>query len=365
MTPDTPFATASQPGCSTTTVERTIALTREWLTLHGSAIPGFRGAYLVGSILRMPTGAPFPAASDVDLHILLQSGSRPMDENLEVCYKGVPIECGFWDFEAHCDASAMLADPRFAPNLAITQILADPTGKLEQLRQVVVREFARKEWVAARCRWEQREALTWLDAMDEGSQDQQLFCLWFGLNALAGMLAMTRLQVPTHRRTLAQLRELLGEQGRLDLHEEALAVFGSATFRQAETEQFLEAMAAAYDRAVEVWRSPSPFGFKMRAHIRPYAVEGSREMIEDGNHREALFWLWIAHCAANIAIQNDAPAQEKPVFQAAYDRLVERLGLHTPEVREHRAQEARRLAEHLFQLANRLLEEYREPAREL
>ena len=104
------------------------------------------------------------------------------------------------------------------------------------------------------------------------------------LNALSGLLAVAQLKRPTTRRTLALLGELLDEQGRADLHEAALKVWGSAHMSRANVQAMLDQSVAVFDRSVEVYHTPTPYGFTIRAHLRPYLAEATQEMIDEGKH---------------------------------------------------------------------------------
>ena len=53
----------------------------------------------------------------------------------------------------------------------------------------------------------------------------------------------------------------------------------------------LQECATAFDRAVEVTRTPIPLGHKLQPYVKPYLVEGAREMIDEGYHREAVLWI--------------------------------------------------------------------------
>ncbi len=48
---------------------------RTWVDVNLREWPGLRAAHLVGGITTMPADAPFPAAKDVDLHLILDEGS--------------------------------------------------------------------------------------------------------------------------------------------------------------------------------------------------------------------------------------------------------------------------------------------------
>jgi hypothetical protein len=99
-----------------------------------------------------------------------------------------------------------------------------------------------------------------------------------------------------------------------------------------------------------------PFQFKLQPHVRPYIVAGAQEMIDQGYHREAMFWISGFLMFANAAIQHDAPDAEKPIFQAKYDRLVAELGLQTPTDLATRLRDVQALADEIFAVADALIE---------
>src|SRR6185436_11012191 len=134
-----------------------------------------------------------------------------------------------------------------------------------------------------------------------------------------------------------------------------LDLLGHAALSCAEVKRWLEPTGAAFDRAVAVKRSPSPFGFKLHAHVRPYLVEGARELIEAGLHREAMWWLALGYFACNATIQNDGHADEQAYYQARYHEILGPLPTDTPAERQARTLRARRLADELFVLADELV----------
>ena len=99
----------------------------------------------------------------------------------------------------------------------------------------------------------------------------------------------------------------------------------------------------AFDRAVEVYQTPIPYGFAIRPHLRPYHVEATQEMIDEGNHREAMYWITCLD-TAYLALQNDAPDAEKPVFAAQLQAMQAALGFTSAEAWAERVAAAERLA---------------------
>jgi hypothetical protein len=243
-----------------------------------------------------------------------------------------------------------------APNLATTQILADPAGTLAELQQRVAAAFAEPRWIRARCDAEKAMSREQLEAMRTAATPAEGFdWLWMLLNSLSGLLAVSMLRRPTTRRTLSLLSELLVELGRPELKEAALSLWGSGAMSRAEVEAILAQSSTAFDRAVEVYRTPIPIGFMLQAHLRPYLVQGSQEMIEQGQHREAMYWIMAMGGDAYRALLNDAPADEKPEFAAQLRALHTALGYTSPEGWAGRVADAERLTRDIFALADELV----------
>jgi len=122
---------------------------------------------------------------------------------------------------------------------------------------------------------------------------------------------------------------------------------------RADVQAMLDQSVIAFDRAVEVYQTPIPFSFAIRAHLRPYHLEGTLEMIDEGNHREAMFWISCLD-TAYLALQNDAPDAEKPAFAAQLRAMYAALGYTSAEVWAERVGTAERLASEIERIANAL-----------
>ncbi len=338
-------------------VGQVIALVQEWVDVHGSQTPGFCGAHLVGGILSMPKESVFPPYLDVDFKLVLHSTQEV--EPHDIAYKGLILEYGTIGIEHYCSAEAVLSNPELASNLAVDSILSDPAGLLKPLHAVVKQEYAKRTWVKARCTYEKKLVTHSLEEVSQAaSPAEALVPLALAIVYLAGVLTVADLRPPTHRRALVLMRDVLHQQGRGELQEEALCLLGSAHLTRHQVEAFLHDAATAFDRAVEVKRTAIPLlDFKFQPHVRPYLVDGFQELIQEGNHREAMLWIVILLIFANIAIQHDAPEAEKPLFQAKLDRLFQEIGFGAPNYVETRLQGARELAKNIFTLADEIVEQ--------
>src|SRR5215218_4803419 len=148
---------------SAPTVSEVTQIVQEWVDLHARHRPNFVGAYLWGGITAMPPDAPFPLYRDVDVVVVVPQGAQ--EDTVEVFYRGLLLEVIALDLRAHQDAEAILANPSQGPNLATTQILADPTGLLTPLQATVAAGYGRRRWVAARCAAEKTATEKGLTAM--------------------------------------------------------------------------------------------------------------------------------------------------------------------------------------------------------
>jgi hypothetical protein len=171
--------------------------------------------------------------------------------------------------------------------------------------------------------------------------------VWLLLNALSGLLAVADLKRPTTRRTLSLLGEQLRAHGRPELHEDALALWGAAHVSRSDVQAMLDQSVIAFDRSVEVYRTPTPYGFTIRAHLRPYLLDATEELINEGQYREATFWIMTLVTESYLVLQNDAPEDEKPVFAAQLETMLETLGYTSIDAWGARIALAERLTQHI------------------
>jgi hypothetical protein len=338
-------------------VKQVIEQVSAWVEREARQIPGFSGAHLMGSILTMTPDAPFPLYRDVDLNILVDDDAHTT-ATYDVAAGGLILEYSTVSIARYRSPEDVLANPELAANLAVDGIMADPHGLLAPLHQAVSAQYAQRRWVLARCEYEQQVVVQALAGLRGAATPTD--ALWSLSNValfLSGLLAEASLRPPTHRRCLVLLRDVLHAAGRRDLHEATLQLLGWAHLRRQDVEAYLRDCALAFDCAVAVTRTPVPFQVKFQPHIRPYIVAGAQEMIEQGYHREAMFWISGFLLFANAAIQADASAAEKPGFQTRLDRLIAEMGVGAPADRAARACEVEVLVEAIVAVADALIEQ--------
>jgi hypothetical protein len=85
-------------------------------------------------------------------------------------------------------------------------------------------------------------------------------------------------------------------------------------------------------------------------------------MIDEGNHREAVFWISALAGESYLVLQNDAPEEEKPEFAAQLRAMHIALGYAgTPaDVWTERVASADHLAHEIYRIADALTRLHRE-----
>jgi hypothetical protein len=250
----------------------------------------------------------------------------------------------------------VLSDPELASNLAADSILCDPYGMLVRLHEKVAQEYSKREWVLARCEAEKQRVQQGLDGLKgTDSVMEALPSLQPLFEGLTGMVAVAGLRPPTHRRGLIVMREVLEGVGKVELIAETLEFFGFDDLSRREVDDNLRMCAEAFDKAVAVSRTPVLGSFKLQEHVRPYVVDGTQEMIDDGFHREAMYWVLAFMVISNGAIEVDAPEKEKGVYRENFERLLNDIGWWTHADLERREGQARSLADKVFQAAEEIV----------
>jgi hypothetical protein len=343
-------------------VSQVIEIAKEWVEENVSQVPGFCGAYLGGSLSRMPKDASFPTYRDVDTYIIAEDVNQIPITHPILRYKGVLLERFRMSLGSHSSAEAVFSNPLVTSNLATGVVISDPAGLLGKLQQTIRKEYARRKWVQVRLEAERKRALENLEKMSHANTPIDMFdrLSWI-VYSLAGVIAIAHLRPPTVRRCLALTRELLHSQGKTELHEEILKVYGCAHMSQKQVEFYLHESTNAYDTAVEVKHTPPTnwlANIFIHPDVRPYLVNGAQEIIDDGSYRETMFWIAFFHSLANTVIQNDAPDEEKPKYQAGFDGLLNGLGLSTRSDWQSRSQLADSVVKEVFQLADEVVESH-------
>ncbi|HEY8742791.1 MAG TPA: hypothetical protein VIU62_06820, partial [Chloroflexota bacterium] len=82
-----------------------------------------------------------------------------------------------------------------------------------------------------------------------------------------------------------------------------------------------------FDATTAVAKTPFSFSSDLSEIARPIAIDGTRELIEHGLHREAVFWIVVTYSRCQKALSVDAPAALQQAFAPGYRQLLGDLGI--------------------------------------
>ena len=345
---------------------RVVATAAAWVADNLPQWPGLRAAHLVGGITSLPPDAPFSPTMDVDIHLIFDAGSPalqtagPFPNIIAAASGGIPIEAGLKSVVEYEAAATVLANPEIAYHLTRDSILVDPSGLLRALQPAVRREYARREWVRARIEHERRglEAAVGMRPMAAAMYcaSGETMLLKYCANYLTGALSVATLAPPRiGARSLVRLGESLAALGRPDLSEAVLAVLGVRDVQPERVQELLEEGARLFDLALSVKRTPHGFDHKMHAHLRPYFVDASAQMIADGFHREALGWIVPYALPSTDIILADGPDNEFARTVTRQERFLRELGMTSVADRDKRYAAAERVFAEVIAVAEEVV----------
>jgi hypothetical protein len=310
----------------------------QWVTEHAGQIPGFLGAFVSGSAAWLPADTELPATSDIDV-MVVTAGPQALPKLGKLRYRGVLVEITYLPWDQLASSKAVLSSYHLAGSFRTNTILADPTGRLTDLHAATARDYARLPWVRRRCQDAERKIVDGLGNLDMSQPLHDQVTAWlFPTGVTTHVLLTAGLRNPTVRLRYLAARTLLLDYGRLDFHERLLHLLGCAHLTRERVAHHLTAMTEAFDSAAAAARTPFFFATDITAAARPIAVEGSRELIEQDRHREAVFWIAATYARCLKILTTDAPPATQQIAAPGFEELLTDLGITSPADLRHRAQ---------------------------
>jgi hypothetical protein len=331
-------------------------LARQWVMEEGTRLPGFRGAYFTGSVTWLTDDAELPAASDVDLFVVLD-GSEPPEKLGKFVYRDVLLEVSFTTLEQLGSAEQILAQHQIAGPFREPNIIADPSGRLTEFQAKISEGYARREWVERRCHHASEHALWYVGLMEQAPPFHDAVTVWaFATGVMTHVPLVAGLKNATVRLRYIAVRELLADYGLSDFYETLLQPLGCAGLSADTIVRHLPALSDAFDAAVEALTTPVFFAGDISAHSRHIAIDGSRELIERGDHKEAVFWMIATYARCQKVLAADAPASEHERHDAGFRDLVGDLGIASFADLEDRVAEVEALLPRVSEVATVIME---------
>ncbi|MGH2355881.1 MAG: hypothetical protein ACRDJN_30090 [Chloroflexota bacterium] len=333
---------------------------RQWVIEEGSSTPGFCGAYHAGSTNWLPDDAALPATSDVDVMVVLADPNPPGKPG-KFIYRDVLLEVSYLPRDRLQSPNLILGDYHLAGSFRTPSVILDPSGQLTTLQAAVSRDFARRQWVSKRCQHARNRVLDYLQSMDESAPLHDQIMAWlFAAGITTHVLLVAGLKNPTVRRRYVAARELLVDYGSAEFYAALLELLGCARMGQVRVAQHLAVLAAVFDVTKAVVKTPFPFASDISDVARPIAIDGSRELIERGCHREAIFWMAVTYSRCLKALSHDAPGEIKERFSLGYRQLLGDLGITSFADLQQRCAQVKGLLPRVWEVAEAIMAANRE-----
>lgn len=305
-------------------------IVKQWVREEASHTPGFLGAFFHGSINWLTNDTPLSSTSDVDVLIVL-SAAAPAEKLGKNLYQNLMIEASYLPVDQIRTAEQVLGVSHLAGSLRGNSIISDPTGHLHAIQAEVSKNYAKRVWVLRRCEHAEGKLRAHLQSIAEKAPFHDQVIAWlFGTGVTTHILLAAGLRNPTVRKRYLAVRDLLAEYGRLDFYETLMNLLGCAQMTQAEAETHLESLVGVFESASSVIRTPFSFAADISQLARPVAIDGSRELIERGDHREAVFWLAVTYTRCMIVLAQDGLPGLFEQHEPGWHRLLADLGIHSP-----------------------------------
>lgn len=310
-----------------------------WLLEETTHLPEFRAAYTAGSTNLLPDDAELPAASDLDLMVVL-AGRNQSGRRGKFIYRDALLDVTYLKEDQFQSPDQVLSDYHLAPSLQTAKLIFDPGSHLVSLRAALSRDYNKRRWVRKRCANAADKVLRNLQSIDEDAPlHDQVIASLFAAGVITHIVLVAGLRNPTVRTRYVEVRRLLARYGHLAFHETLLDLLGSARISPQRVNQHVSTLTEIFDVTRIAIRSPFPFASDLSDCARPIAIDGSLQLLESGHHREAMFWVAISHSRCLKVLSQDAPPDVVPSFRNAYRDLLADLGLgSSTEVRRRRAQ---------------------------
>jgi hypothetical protein len=322
----------------TTTASEARAAARRWVDAEGSRTPGFAGAFLHGSINWLAAADPVPATSDVDLILVLDGRTSPPKIG-KIRHEDVLLDVSSLPGDQLGSAEQVLSQYHLAGSFAGSSVIADPSGRLTALQRAVSRDYAKRHWVRRRCAHARDKVRFGYELRESDSLPDQIMACLFPAAVSAHVLLVAGLRNPTVRNRYVPTRELLREYGRLDVYEALLELLGCADMDVARVRDHLVALIDTFDVAKRVPAPLFPFAADISDAARPVAIGGSKELIDGGNHREAVFWIAVTYSRCIKILQDNPSAGRDEAIEQGYRALLDDLGITSYSDRRQRRQQ--------------------------
>lgn len=331
------------------------AIAAEWVMFHLSEEPWFRGAYFSGSTILLNENEDMSASSDMDVVVVMAHDETPLKLG-KFRYEGVLIEVTYLSWSKLQSAEDVLTDYHLAGSFRVNTIISDPTEHLEKLQQYVSAHFTEKTWIRRRCENARLRIEHGLKSINPRDPWHDQVTSWlFPTGVTTHVILVAALQNPTIRLRYLKVRDVLKEYGYGDVYTELLELLGVRDLTAERVELHLRALEQTFDAAVSIAKTPFFFSSDITAEARPIVIDGSRNLIQSGFHREAVFWMVATFARCHKIFEVDGSEEIQMKHRPAFDAMAADLGIFSTDDLTRRAKDVLDFLPKLWEIAESII----------
>lgn len=328
-------------------------LAREWVE-HYAENHRILGAYLGGSVIEMDGEDLLPETSDVDINLVID-GAEPSEKPGKLLYRKALLEASFIQKDSLFPAEKLLVFYEITGAFRKDNILLDPDGLLRGLHETVSASFAESRWVQVRMERVTEKIRNGTAGFRMESPLLDNVNPWlFPAGICTHLLMAGALVNPTVRLRYLKLRPVLLEHGYEKLYEKLLAILGCDHFTVEQSQCHLETLAETFDTACRYApETHFPFSNDISPYARAVVIGGSEQLIRQGDHREAVFWMAATFVRCHLILREMDESEHQRLFPQML-RLLADLGADSNEKIAAKIEEVHRILPELQTAAGEL-----------
>jgi hypothetical protein len=262
----------------------------------------------------------------VDLTLLFE-GEPPADAPPGVDRDGWHIGGEAWSVERLRPLEAVLSDYRIGFAFRDPYVIA-AREEVAAMAGLVAAEFSKRHWVERRIDDACANCDGYVSKVEGAATEYHAFLIWlWAAGILAHVVLAAGRRNPTVRKRYVLARQVLERAGRLDLHEELLRMQGSGEWDAAMARRHLQSMSLAFDAAAQLQPRDFPAAHELASAMRGKAIDGSAALIDEGLHREAVFWIAGTYARCMMAFHAVGGEEQLARFRPGYEALRGDLGV--------------------------------------
>jgi len=303
----------------------------------------------------MSNEAELATDSDLDVAIVADNAD-PSRKPGKLSHRGALLEIAVFPWSWFESVDELSSSYHLAEGLRQNTIIEDPTGELRERQLQVTRSFREEVWVRRRYQNASNKVENFLSGIDPSAPWTDQILAWlFATGVTTHVLLVAALRNPTVRLRYLATREVLSQYGASDAYDALLDLLGCAEFKPERVQHHLQALARNFDAAIKVAKTHFPFSSDITPLARPIAIDGSRKLIDSGDHREAIFWVVATFARCDKILAADAPPSIHQEFAPAFDEILTDLGILSPPDLLNRGERVRRFLPILWKITEEII----------